>query len=80
MKARILINRQTGELDGVTVASVDADIDHVQKTDTHDVLDVPLDHPAICAQLEYEAPQRIILGAGWGRELRRKGNKIGATK
>jgi len=77
MKTIILINKLTGELDGVTTVSVDSDIDFVQPTATHDVMRVAVDHPAIHEQLEWEAPKKIILGAEWGREMKRKKKEEG---
>ena len=67
MRAVILIDRLTGELDGVTIVSNDADADHVQSTDAHDVLDVPLDHPALSEQGEWRAHK-----VSGGYQLRRK--------
>ena len=72
MKARARIDKYTGEIAGITIVTVDADIEHVQATATHDVIDLAPDHPAIHAQSEYEAPKRIGLGADRGRELKRK--------
>ena len=76
MRIRILIKKDTGELDGVTTCSVDADIEHVQVTATHDVMDVRPDHAAIHEQLDWEAPRKIILGAQWNRELKKKPVRI----
>ena len=80
MKARILINKQTGNLDGIIMVSVDADIEHVQATATHDVLDVEPDHPAIHAHLEYNATKRIVLDVDMGWELKRKAKIVETIK
>ncbi|HWR21111.1 MAG TPA: hypothetical protein VN444_04530 [Verrucomicrobiae bacterium] len=72
MKAALLIDKLTNTLDGTIIVSVDSDIDFVQPTDAHDVLTIPTDHPAVYEQLEWEAPKKILLGAEWGRELKRK--------
>lgn len=72
MKTRILIKKGTNELDGITTVSHDPDIEHVQPTETHDILDVPVDHPAIHESRNWAAPKRVILDAEWDRVLARK--------
>jgi hypothetical protein len=76
MKVRVLIDKVTGRPDGVTICSVDADIDFVQPSDTHDVLDVACTHPVIYEQLEWEAPKRIVFGAEWDRVLMKKADIV----
>lgn len=67
MKARVLIHRQTGELDGATIVGYDADIRHIRPTETHAVIALPVDHPAIHDQSGWRAEWT---GKKW--ELRRK--------
>ena len=60
MKAVIRVHRQTGQIAGVTIVSVDADIAHVQPTATHDVVEIPCDHPAIHAHQDWEVVSRQL--------------------
>lgn len=72
MRARARVNRTTGVLGGITIVSVDHDIDHVQPTEAYDVVDVPVDHPALQEQLAWTAHKREVFGALWDRRLARK--------
>lgn len=72
MRARARVNNTTGVLGGITIVSVDHDIEHVQPTETYDVVDVPVNHPALQEQLAWTAPKREVFGALWDRQLTRK--------
>lgn len=58
MKACALIHRITGELDGITVVSIDADIRHVRPSDMHDVIEIPINHPVHSEQRHW----RVVNG------------------
>lgn len=58
MKAIVLVQKITGELDGITVVSVDADIRHVLPSDTHDIIEISVNHPVHSEQRHW----RIVNG------------------
>ena len=69
MKTILQINKITGAVESATSCSVDTDIDFVVETVTHDVLEVPNDHPAIHEQKDWEVKKDDTDG---NRKLKKK--------
>lgn len=71
MRAWLLVNAESGRIDGFCAASHMAETP-IDPKGQHVAILVPATHPALSNREAWEAPPLVVYGASWGRRLQRR--------